>query len=162
MSILELIFGKKPSEKDIIAFNYKLYFDYLPKRLNVWKQNGETIQVILSFDELKQKNNIWKQLAKRIKIKSTTLKSYEDIIFYVIQAPSIKMIGLVEIAIFAINIRLDKYEYFTMEYSLGNYAICSIDQKGNHYYIDKCRDAESFGVYVVKETIANLQPFPSI
>ena len=50
MGFLDSLFGKKPTEKDIMAFNYYLFFDYIPKRLHDWANNKGSLQSALTFD----------------------------------------------------------------------------------------------------------------
>lgn len=158
MGYLDSIFGRKPSATDISAFNYNLFFDYIPKRLHDWEQKKCAIEIVLSFDSLLQKNSTWKSLIKEISISDSTLKKCTDITAYLIKAPSNEQMGEVAMAMIAVNPKIRKFEYFTMEFSLGEFAICTADEKGNHYYMDGCENGEVFGAYVIKQALKKLVP----
>jgi RimJ/RimL family protein N-acetyltransferase len=158
MDFLDSLFGKKPTDKDKMAFNYYLFFDYLPKRLHEWANNNGSIQNALSFGPLALKDKIWKPLIKEIKVTESSLKNYKDVILYLIQAPSNKRMGEVAMAIAAVSSTIHKFQYFTMEYSIGGFAICTSDEKVNHYYMADCKDGEQFGAYVIKQAMDNLIP----
>lgn len=158
MSFLDSLFGKKPTKKDIIAFNYYLFFDYIPKCLYKWQHNNGSLQSALTFDSLIQKNPVWKSLVKKITVNDSTLTKCTDITAYLVKAPSTEFMGEVAMAIFTVNPKIRKYEYYTMEYSLGDFAICSADEEGNHYNIDECKNGEIFGAFVVRQALKNLLP----
>lgn len=158
MSFLEILFGKKPSNKDIVAFNYNLFFDFIPKRLAQWEKQRKNISFVLSFDTLIQQNNIWKSLVKKITITESTLKKSADVTLYLIKAPSTEGVGEVAMAIFAVNPKTHRYIYYTMEYSLGTYGICTTEENGNHYFMDNCKNGEEFGAYVIKHAKEELIP----
>lgn len=158
MGFLDSLFGKKPTKKDITAFNYYLFFDYIPKRLYEWQHNNVSIQSALTFDSLIQKNPVWKSLVKKITVTDSTLTKCTDITAYLVKAPSTEFMGEVAMAMFTVNPKIRKYEYYTMEYSLGDFAICSADEEGNHYNIDGCKNGEIFGAYVVRQALKNLVP----
>lgn len=139
-----------------MAFNYYLFFDYIPKRLHDWENNKSSLQSAITFDSLSQKNSAWKSLIKKITVTDSSLKKCSDITAYLVKAPSSEMMGEVAMAMFTVNSKKRKYEYFTMEYSLGNFAICSADEEGNHYNIDSCANGETFGAFVVKSALEHL------
>lgn len=156
MSFLDSIFGKKPTKKEIMAFNYYLFFYYIPKRLHDWANNKGTLQSALTFDSIVQKNSVWKSLVRKITVTDSTLKKCSDVTAYLIKAPSTEFMGEVAMAMFTVNPKILKYEYYTMEYSLGNFSICSADEKGNHYNIDSCANGEIFGAFVVRRALEHL------
>ena len=158
MGFFDSLFSKKPSKQDITAFSYYLFFDYIPKQLNAWEKKNASFQSVLNFEPLVQKNPVWKSLIKQIKVTDSTLKKCTDVTLYLIQAPSNEMMGEVASAIIAVNPKIRKYEYYTMEYSLGGFAICSADESGNHFYMDDCKDGNQFGAYVIKCAMETLIP----
>lgn len=158
MGFFDFLFGRKPEKSDITAFNYHLFFDFIPKKLHLWEQKKINFQSVISFESLVQKNNIWKSLIKDIEVTNSQLKNCKDITLYLIKAPSTKMMGEVSMAIIAVNQNLKKSEYFTMEYSLGNFAICSADEESNHFYMTECKDGEQFAAYVIKSALEHLVP----
>lgn len=161
MGFLDSIFGKKPSKRDIAAFNYYFFFTYIPKQLKSWSSGKSNLQNIVALDsDILAKHPEWKSLNKKIEVTTSTLKNCEDVTVYLIKAPTTEMMGEVIAAMFAVNPKLKKYEYFTMEYSMGCYAICSVDEESNHYYISECGNAEEFGAYVIKQALEKLIPSP--
>ncbi len=160
MGLLDSIFGKKPTKTEIAAYNYYLFFDYIPKRLHDWEHNHASLQSALTYSSLVDKNKVWKSLIKDTTITDSTLKKCNDVTLYLIKSPSNEMMGEVAMAIIAVNPAMRKYEYYTMEYSLGGFAICTADKDGNHYYMDECKDGEQFGAYVIKAAMETLIPAP--
>lgn len=160
MGFLGSIFGKKPTEKEIAAYNYYLFFDYIPKRMHEWEHNQGTLQSALTYSSLAEKNKVWKSLINETEITDSTLKKCNDVTLYLIKSPSNKIMGEVAMAIIAVNPKIRKFEYYTMEYSLGGFAICTADKDSNHYYMEECNDGEQFGVYVIKTAMGSLVPAP--
>lgn len=160
MGFLDSIFGKKPTKKEIAAYNYYLFFDYIPKRLHEWEHNHASLQSALTYSSLVDKNSVWKSLIKGTEITDSTLKKCNDVTLYLIKSPSNELMGEVASAIIAVNPKIRKYEYYTLEYSLGGFAICTADKDSNHYYMDECKDGEQFGVYVIKKAMESLVPAP--
>lgn len=64
MGFLDSRFGKKPTEKEIAAYNYYLFFDYIPKRLHEWENNHASLQSALTYNSLVDKNKVWKSLIR--------------------------------------------------------------------------------------------------
>ncbi len=160
MGFFDSIFGKNPTEKEIAAYNYYLFFDYIPKRLHEWEQNRATLQSALTFSSLVDKKNVWKTLVKKTEITDSNLKRCNDVTLYLIKSPSNENVGEVAMAIIAVNPKIRKYEYFTMEYSLEGFAICTADKDSNHYHVEECKDGEQFGAYVIKVAMETLVPAP--
>lgn len=161
MGFLDSIFGKKPTKTEIAAYNYYLFFDYIPKRLHEWEHNHASLQTALTYSSLVDKNKVWKSLIKDTSITDSNLKKCTHVTLYLIKAPSTEMMGEVAMAIIAVNPSIRKYEYYTMEYSLGSFAICTADKDGNHYHMDACKDGEQFGAYVIKAAMETLIPAPT-
>lgn len=156
MGFFDTLFGKKPEKKDIRAYNYYLYFDYLPKKLYDLGNNKGSFDALISFDSLVNKNAVWKSLIKMTSITSSNVDEFPDITLYFIKAPSNELMGEVALAIFAFNRHINKYIYYTMEYSRGSYMICSADEKGNHYCMESCSDGEQFSAYVLNHAMEEL------
>lgn len=158
MGIFDSIFGKKPDKQDIKAYNYYLNFDYIPKVLYQWKNGNGTFQSAISFDSLINKNNKWKSLIKETSVTSSSLKENTDIMLYLIKSPSTESMADVAMAIIAVNQKIKKYLYYTMEYSFGDFMICSADEKGNHHNIGiDVKNGEQFGAYVIKQALKELK-----
>lgn len=156
MGFFDSLFGSKPKAFDIKAYNYHLFFDFIPKKLHEWEEKKISFDSVINFDSLVYNNKLWKSLVKDTKIISSDIKQNQDITLYLIDAPSNEQPGEVVKAIIAINKKLQKSDYYTMEYSFGNFAICSADESGNHYYIDECKDGNQFGAYVIKAALKTL------
>lgn len=150
MGFFNSLFKKKPSKSEITAFNYYLFFDYIPKQLYAWKHNNGNIKSAITYNSLIHKNPIWESLVKKISITDTTLTKYPDISLYLIQAPSNESIAEVTSAIIAVNPKIRRFLYYTLEYTIGGFAICSCDDKGNHGYCTDCSDGNEFGAFVIK------------
>lgn len=160
MGFFDSLFKKKPSKSEITAFNYYLFFDYIPKQLYAWEQSNGNFKSAITFHSLVHKNPLWESLVKKISITDSTLRKYNDITLYLIQAPSNEAMGEVTSAIIAANPKIKKYLYYTLEYSLGGFAICSTDEKGNHAYCTDCRDGNEFGAFVIKAAQSRLVAQP--
>ncbi len=155
MGFFESLFGSKPKAFDIKAYNFHLFFEFIPKKLHDWEEKKIAFDAVINFDSLVQNNKIWKSLIKDTKVISSGIKQNQDITLYLIDAPSNEQPAEVVKAIIAINKRLQKSDYYTMEYSFGKFAICSADESGNHYYMDECKDGNQFGAYVIKAALEN-------
>ena len=138
MGFLDSLFGAKQTQHDIKAYNSYLFFDYIPKKLHEWEEKKVDLQSVISFDNLTLKNKNWKSLVKNTRVISSGIKQNPDITLYLVEAPSNKQPGEVVKAIIAFNEKIRKSDYFTLEYSLGEFAICSADEEGNHYYMNNC------------------------
>lgn len=149
-------FGNKPEKKDITAYNYYLYFDYIPKKLYDWEYNRCPFTTVISFDSLIQMNPIWKSLIKKTEVVSSGIIRHPNLMMYLVKGPSTGFIGEVAMAIVAINQLTKKSLYYTLEHSLGSYMICSADEKGNHYNYGACKTTEEFGAFVIKNAIGDL------
>lgn len=163
MGFFDSIFGSKPKASDIKAYNFFLFFDFIPKKLHEWEEKKISLEGVLKFDSLIEKNKLWKSLIKDSKVISSGITQNPDITLYLVEAPSNQQTGEVSKAIIAVNPKIQKSEYFTMEYSFGNFAICSADESGNHYFMDNCNDGNQFGAYVIKaalESLATPKPQP--
>ena len=158
MGFLDSLFGPKPKATDIKAYNFFLFFEYIPKKLHDWEDNKIPFESVINFNSLIQKDKIWKSLIKDTKVISSGIKQNPDITLYLVDASSNQHPGEVVKAIIAINPKLHKSDYYTMEYSFGNYAICSADETSKHYYMDECKDGNQFGAYVIKAALESLVP----
>lgn len=156
MGFLDSIFGAKPKASDIKAYNFFLFFDFIPKKLYEWEEKKVSFNTVIDFDTIIQKNKLWKSLIKNTKVISSGIKQNSDITLYLIEAPSNEQPGEVVKAIIAINPKIHKSDYYTMEFSLGSFAICSVDESGNHYYKEECKDGNQFGAYVIKTALESL------
>lgn len=165
MGFIDSLFGAKPKASDKKAYNFFLFFDFIPKKLHEWEEKKVSFDTVTDFSTLIQKNNVWKSLVKDTKVISSGIKQNPDITLYLIDAPSNEQPGEVVKAIIAINPKIRKFEYYTMEFSLGDFAICRADEAGNHYYMEPCKDGNQFGAFVIKTALQSLvapkqQPSP--
>ena len=128
MGFFDSLFGSKPKAFDIKAYNYHLFFDFIPKKLHEWEEKKISFDSVINFDSLVYNNKLWKSLVKDTKVISSDIKQNQDITLYLIDAPSNEQPGEVVKAIIAINKKLQKSDYYTMEYSFGKFAICSSDE----------------------------------
>ncbi|MCM1139827.1 MAG: GNAT family N-acetyltransferase [Muribaculum sp.] len=162
MGFFDSLFKKKPSKSEITAFNYYLFFDYIPKQLYAWEHSNGNFKSAITYHSLVHKNTIWESLVKKISITDSTLRKYSDITLYLIQAPSNEAMGEVTSAIIAVNPKIKKYLYYTLEYTIGGFAICSCDEKGNHGYCADCNDGNEFGAFVIKSAQSRLVAQPKV
>ena len=142
--------------KDIIAYNYYLNFDYIPKKLYEWENNRCSFNTEISFDSLIQEGPSWSSLIKKTEVISSEVNGYPNLKLYLIKGPSTEFIGEVALSIIAINQITKKSLYYTLEYSIGSYMICSADEKGNHHNYGSCKTTEEFGTFVLKNAIKDL------
>lgn len=158
MGFFDFIFGSKPNAFDIKAYNYHLFFEFIPKNLHLWEEMNISFDSVIYFKHLINNNKQWKSLVKHTKVTSSGINQNQDITLYLITAPSNEQYGEVDKAIIAINKKLQKSVYYILEYSFEDFAICSTDESGNHFYIDKCKNANQFGAYVIKAALETLVP----
>lgn len=148
--------SKRPEKKDITAYNYYLNFDYIPKKLYDWGNKRCSFNTVISFDSLIQKNPIWRSLIKKTDVTSSGVNRYPNLKMYLIKGPSTEFMGEVAVSIIAINQETRKYLFYTLEYSIGCFMICSSDEKGNHVNYGSCDSAEQFAAFALKKAMEKL------
>ena len=74
MGFFDSLFGSKPKAFDIKAYNYHLFFDFIPKKLHEWEEKKISFDSVINFDSLVYNNKLWKSLVKDTKVISSGIK----------------------------------------------------------------------------------------
>ncbi len=152
------LFSKsKIDAKTILAYNYFLAFEYIPKALYSWRNNDTLFENAISFDAIAKAHPQYKDLVAQTEVKKSGFNKHPDISIYWIAIPNNKMISEVGLACIAVNPKIKRYLYFTGEFSFGSYAICEPDEEKNHNNTGiTVQSGEEFAQYCFKQAIQQL------
>lgn len=152
MSLLSKLFSK-PSQEEVIRFNYEFNFNIVPELVKEYNHNNSLDTAILTdFRVPKSTSKPVEALYRKLKTVESGINGHPGISLILLEMPNSGMISEVEIGMLAVNKNLHHAVYFTMEYCLGNYMMCVTDEKG-HGSIMEVQDREQFCFEVFKSAM---------
>lgn len=144
--------SEKVDKKTILAYNYFLCFDYIPKAIYSWWNDKGLFETALCFESVGMAFPEYKPLIKQTEVKPSNFIDNPDIEMYWVKVPNNLMISEVALACVAINRKNHGFLYFTAEISFGGYAICIPDEEKNHRNTGiVAKDGEEFLKFCIKE-----------
>lgn len=148
---------KTDTAKLILAYNYFLSFDYIPRALYSWWKLDTLFEVALSFESVSMAYPKYKAFVSKTKVVKSGFNLHPDIEIFFITMPNTMIATEVGLACIAINMKIKGYLYFTAEYSFGGYAICSPDEEKNHNNTGiVVKDGAEFGKYCYEQAMEKL------
>lgn len=129
----------------VLKYNYALAFQYIPIYLKKWQNREFDIDFGNDFTRLAELDPDWLPLVEATEVMRT---DDGDLTAYVVLPPSNGCPAEVAKAMFVCDNKSRQFVYFTLEYSFGQFAICSANAEGMHSFIDGCNDPSQFEGYV--------------
>lgn len=134
-----------PNTKDsIVKFNYFYAFKYIPEVLDRYNRKQSTISSIFDIPTIIGQHPEFSDVARKIEYGISESKKDKDIKALAIAIPNTHAISEVEIAYIVFDERTNKAVYYTLEKSIGGYAIASPTSEGEHHLIDFVDSPQQF------------------
>jgi len=156
MSFLSNLFVK-PSQEDILRFNYHSNFKAIPILIEKYNDNKIPFEDVLDVEKFHDGSDMSKKLAKRVKTIKSGIKEHPEVSLTLVIPPSNGMISEVEVAMIAHNSKLHHAVVFTMEYSLGEYMVCAPTSSQHGNLGVSVSDRKQFCFEVFKRSMAYWQ-----
>lgn len=148
---------EKVDAKTILAYNYFVSFDYIPKAIYSWWDEKGLLETALCYESVGMAFPEYVPLIKQTEVVKSGFDLHPDIDIYFIKIPNSKMISEVGLACIAVNKKIHGFLYFTAEFSFGGYAICAPDENKNHRNTGIIvKDGGEFGEYCYKQAMEQL------
>lgn len=124
--------SEKVDAKTILAYNYFLSFDYIPKALYTWWNEKGLFETAICYESIGMAFPEYKPLIKGTEVNPSNFVENPDIDLFWVKIPNNGMISEVALACVAVNKKIHGFLYFTAEFSFGGYAVCIPDEENNH------------------------------
>ena len=124
--------SEKVDAKTVLAYNYFLCFDYIPKALYSWWNDKGLFETALCYESVGMAFPEYKPLIKQTEVKPSNFVEHPNVEMYWVAVPNNGMVSEVALACVAVNKTINGFLYFTAEISFGGYAVCVPDEEKNH------------------------------
>lgn len=150
MGILDKLLGK-PSKEEIKKFNFFFSFEFLPKVIENHNFRHTPFDEALKFDTLNKEHPEFDKLINKVDIIDSDVKNWPNIKLYVIQIPNNETMPEVACAIIGHESMFNVVHLYTMEYSLGGFAVCNPTVKGHNNLGVLVKNGTQFGAVCLKD-----------
>lgn len=152
MGFISKLFGK-PSKEEILRFNYHVNFKTLPDIVEKYNNKQLRYSDLMRPTVFIGRAETQNCLAKKISVVDTGINNHPNLKMILVKTPSNGSISEVAAAIIMVDTVKQKAILYTMEYSLGGYAICLPESNGNHTNTGiMVKNGDQFAAYVLKVT----------
>lgn len=127
-----------------VKFNYFYAFKYIPEIIDKYNLKQSTISSIFDILTILRQHPEFSDIAKNIEYGISEGKKDKNIKALAIAIPNTQTISEVEIAYVVFDERINKAVYYTLEKSIGGYAIASPTSDGKHHLIDFVDSPQQF------------------
>lgn len=127
-----------------VKFNYFYAFKYIPEIIDKYNLKQSTISSIFDIPTILGQHPEFSYIAKNIEYGISESKKDKNIKVLAIAIPNTQTISEVEIAYVVFAERINKAVYYTLEKSIGGYAIARPTSDGNHNLIDFVDSPQQF------------------
>ncbi|MBD5320049.1 MAG: hypothetical protein HDS07_04025 [Bacteroides sp.] len=149
MGFLDKILNR-PSKEDTLRFNFFLSFDYLPKVIEDHNFRRFSFDKALKFDTLRKEHPEFDKLLNKVNIIDSGVKNWPNVKLYLINLPTNETMPEVACAIIGHESTLNIVRLYTMEYSIGGFAICSPTANSHNNLGVFVKDGTQFGAFCLK------------
>lgn len=139
-----------------VKFNYFYAFKYIPEIIDKYNLKQSTISSIFDILTILRQHPEFSDIAKNIEYGISEGKKDKNIKALAIAIPNTQTISEVEIAYVVFDERINKAVYYTLEKSIGGYAIASPTSDGNHHLIDFVDSPQQFVDKILPIAMAEL------
>lgn len=147
----------RPSKEEILRFNFFFSFDYLPKVIEDHNFRRTSFDKALKFDTLRKEHPDFDKLLNKVSIIDSEVKNWPNVKLYLINLPTNETMPEVACAIIGHESTLNIVRLYTMEYSIGGFAICSPTVKSHNNLGVFVNDGTQFGAFCLKNFLNYIQ-----
>jgi hypothetical protein len=155
MGLFSKLFGiKSKAEKqaEITAFNYYLCFKFLPKQIEAFNNRHDSFEKYLDFSQIITEKPKFAKFAKGLKVTSSGINNWSNLSLHLVKPVSNEIMGEVAMAIITYDSCFKVARLFTLEYSIGNFAVCEPTSE-SHSVVEFVDNAEQFAAFCIKDVI---------
>lgn len=141
----------RPSKEEILRFNIFLSFDYLPKVIEDHNFRRTPFDEALKFDAIRKAHPEYDHLLNKVKVIESGVNNWPNVKLYLVNLPTNETMPEVACAIIGHESMFNVVRLYTMEYSIGGFAVCIPTVKSHNNTGIFVKDGTQFGAFCIKD-----------